>query len=131
MTGKSKRTDSANYGIIGDVKANAVAVGPDAHAVSNHTATFARDDFEAAVSELRDQVAKLSISEHEMAALRTDLEKLKQLGAAQQLPPDRGASMLDGLVTKLKTLGVVVEAVKPLAEPIRAIAAMCGIPLPF
>jgi len=133
MTRDPKKPDrGANYGIIGDVKARAVAVGSGARAVSNQLGgSFAREDFDAALKELSDQISRLSIPATGLEALRGDLEKLKDLGMRKEPAPERAASLLEGFIGKLKMVGVLVETVKPLSGPIKAIAAMWGIALPF
>jgi hypothetical protein len=132
MSEKAKRTPSGNQGIIGNVRADAVAVGTGARAVSNRTsAGFSREHFDAALVDLREQIGKLSMPAAGMEALRADLDKLKELSAQAKPAPERAATLLDAIVGKLKMVGVVVETMKPFAEPIKAIARLYGIPLPF
>jgi hypothetical protein len=133
MTDESgKHRPGANYGIVGDVKARAVAVGPGARAVSNQTGSpIPRDDFDAALRELHDEISRLAISATGMNVLRADLEGLKELATQEKPAPERATSLLAGLVGKLKMVGVLVEGAKPLSGPIKAIAAMFGVPLPF
>jgi hypothetical protein len=127
-----KPDQGANYGIIGDVKARAVAVGSGARAVSNQSGgSLTREDFDAALTGLNDQISRLSIPATGLEALRADLEKLKELGMREEPGSERAASLLESFIGKLKMVGVLVETVKPLSGPIKAIAAMWGIPLPF
>ena len=131
MTKRHEGTQG-NSGIIGNVRADAVAVGTGARAVSHRTATpFSKEQFDAAVADLRAQIATLSIPASGMEALKADLDTLKELGAQPKPSPDRAGALLEGLIGKLKMVGVLVETVTPLAQPIKAIAALWGIPLPF
>jgi hypothetical protein len=128
----SKLRQGANYGIIGDVKARAVAVGIGARAASNQTGSpIPREDFDAALKELHDQISRLAIPAAGMEVLRADIDGLKELVAQEKPAPERAASLLEGLISKLKMVGVLVESAKPLSGPIKAIAAMCGVTLPF
>lgn len=129
---KTNEGTQVNRGIIGNVQADAVAVGTGARAVSHRTASpRSQREFDAALSGLREQIAQLSIPPAGMDALTADLDTLKELSAQPRPSPDRAAALVDGIVGKLKMVGVVVEAVKPFAQPIKTIAAFCGIPLPF
>ena len=133
MTKRPERTDrGANYGIIGNVSARAVAVGDGARATSDHVeGPVSREAFDAALKELHDQISRLSLTAAGAEALKSDLEKLRQ--ASTQKTPDRtqAAGLLEGLIGKLKMVGVLVETVKPLSGPLRTVASMFGVPLPF
>ena len=61
-------SDAANYGIIGAVTAKAVAVGQGASAVVNENSLPSRDDFDAALASLRDEIRALKLpAEHRNA----------------------------------------------------------------
>jgi hypothetical protein len=126
----NKPNESANYGIVGNVNAKAVAVGSDATAIVNETVLPSRAEFEAAVAALRDQIATLQLPEHSREILHEDVTKIEGVTDTPEAKP-RGAELLKGLVDKLKMVGIVVEGITGLAEPIRKLAAWFQISIPF
>ena len=124
-------TDSINYGIAGNVRAKAVAVGTGARATVNETSSEGRGKLEAAIQELHAQLAALQISPaaHELVA--GDVEKLRQLSPSDTAAPAHVSGILERLIEKLKMVNVAVETVAPLGGPLKAIAGLFGVPLPF
>jgi hypothetical protein len=125
-------TDWVNYGIAGNVQAKAVAVGTGAKAsVHETTSSEGREKLEAAVQVLHAQLAALRISPaaHELVA--GDVEKLRQLTPGDRAAPAHVSGILERLTGKLKMVNVAVEAAAPLCAPLKAIAALFGVPLPF
>jgi hypothetical protein len=113
MTQKS----SINYGIQGNVQADAVAVGPHATAVATAPAKE-RDD---AIQKLSEAVQRLQLASSQQQLLLEHFEALKAE------PPAQHASTLDKIVSVLKEAGKLTGVVAPL----KGLAAVLGIPLPF
>jgi hypothetical protein len=125
-------TDSINYGIAGNVRAKAVAVGTGARAsVHETTSAEGREKLEAAIQELHSQLAALRISPAAHELVVGDVEKLRQLTPGDTAAPAHVSGILERLVEKLKMVNVAVETVAPLGGPLKAIAALFGVPLPF
>jgi hypothetical protein len=127
----SKPNESANYGIIGNVKAKAVAVGPDAKAVVNETAAPSRADFDAALAALREQIAGLHLPEHSRDALHGEVEKIEHM--ADEKPDAKPAAhdVLKSIVEKFKLAGVFLQTAAGLQEPITKLAEWFHVSLPF
>ncbi len=125
-------TDSINYGIAGNVRAKTVAVGTGAKASVRETiSSEGREKLEAAIEELHTQLAALQISPAAHDLVAGDVEKLRQLTPGGDAQPAHVAGILERLVEKLRMVNVAVDAVAPLAAPLKAIAASFGVPLPF
>lgn len=113
-----KQKSSVNYGIQADnVQANAMAVGP--HATASATVSIAERD--AAIQNLSEAVARLQLADAQQKSLLEHLETLKTEAPAQH------ASTLDKIVTVVKEAGSLAQVLAPL----KGLAAVFGIPLPF
>jgi len=127
-----KSIDRKNLGIIGNVNAEAVAVGANSRAIVHSVSdAHGRAEFDRALEELRNQLSQLQLSETGHQVIREDVEKLKDLGAQDKAARAPAAGILENLTAKLKMVGVLVETSKPLHAPLKAIASWCGVNLPF
>ena len=114
MTPKS----SINYGIQADnFQAGAVAMGPHATAI----ATASAKERDAAIGKLSEAVEQLQLASTQQQLLLGHLEALKTE------PPAQHVSTLDKIVSVLKEAGKLTGVVAPL----KGLAAVFGIPLPF
>jgi len=124
-------SDAANYGIIGAVTAKAVAVGQGASAVVNENSLPSRDDFDAALASLRDEIRALKLPAEHRNAVNEDVAKIEALaGDNPEAKPAAGA-LLNSLLGKLKTAGVILNTVAGFQAPIKLLASWFQIPLPF
>jgi len=125
-------TDSINYGIAGNVRAKAVAVGTGAKASVQETTSPERlEKLETAIQELHTQLAALQMSPAAQQLVLGDVEKLRNLAPGDTAAPAHVAGILERLTEKLKMVNVAVEAAAPLAGPLKVIAGLFGVPLPF
>jgi hypothetical protein len=125
-------SDSINYGITGNVKAKAVAAGTGATASVNETiSSGGREKLDAAIQELTAQLAALRISPAAHELVRGDVDKLRQLAPDDTEARTHASGILERLVEKLKMVNVAVETIAPLGGPLKTIAALFGVPLPF
>jgi len=121
------RDDSgANYGIVGNVTAKAVAVGAGASATVNET-QGGRAELETALQKLEEEIRGLHLTSEQAKLLSEDVKKLKQLDGKGPETSGPAASILSGLVAKLKMVGVVAESVISLKEPLTMIANWFGV----
>jgi hypothetical protein len=125
-------SDSINYGISGNVKAKAVAVGTGAQAsVTETMASGGRAELEAALHELMTQLAALPLTPVAHELLRVDVEKLRQPAPEGQTAQAHAATILERLTQKLKMANVAVETIGSLGGALKTVAAIFGVPLPF
>jgi hypothetical protein len=125
------KKEPANYGIVGNVTAKVVAVGPRSQAVVHESSPFLRSEFDAAVADLRSQVAALAISEHDRELLTADLGKIHEMSGEKSESKPGASELLNGFVGKLKLLGGVLEGTSAVYEPIKKIASWFHLTLPF
>ena len=125
--------ERANYGIIGNVTAKAVAAGENAQAnVTESGARVERADFEEALRTLREQVEALQLPAVGREVVVSDLKKIEEAGATERPNENPVAStLLNGLIDKLKLAGVALNTAVALQEPIRKLAMWFRVPLPF
>jgi hypothetical protein len=125
-------SDAINYGITGNVRAKAVAVGPGATATVNETtASDGREKLDAAIQELNIQLAALRLSPAAHELVLGDVDKLRQLAPDDTAARAHASGILERLTETLKMVNVAVETIAPLGGPLKAIAALFGVPLPF
>lgn len=125
-------SDSINYGIAGNVKARAVAVGTGARAsVNEPTSSEGREKLDAAIKELSTQLAALRLAPAAHESVLSDVDSLRPLGPGDQEVRPHVSGILERLTEKLKMVNVAVEAISPLGGALKAIAALFGVPLPF
>ena len=127
----SKSEGSANYGIIGNVTARAVAVGTGAKAVVTEHNAISRAQFDAALADLCDQLAELQLPAQSHEILRKDVARIGAMAGDKPEPKPAAFEVFKGLVDKLKMAGVFLQAAAGLQEPIRKLAEWFHIPLPF
>jgi hypothetical protein len=127
----SAQNGSANYGIIGNVNAKAVALGETANAVVNESSGISRADFDAALSALREQIKAMQLSPQEGEAVSGEIGKLEQMAGAKPEHKAAATDMLKGLVDKLQTFGSLLHAGVALEAPLKILAAWFHVPLPF
>jgi len=128
----STKNGSANYGIIGNVNAKAVAVGETANAVVSESSGLSRADFDAALSALGEQIAALQLPHEQREVVSSEIAKLEQMADTKKPEHKAAASdLLKGLVDKLHMVGSLVHAGVALQKPLKILAAWFGVPLPF
>jgi hypothetical protein len=127
----SDSRDAANYGIIGAVTAEAVAVGPDAKAIVNKQTTLLRTDFDSAIGDLRAQIAALKLPESNQQLLHEDLSKIEQLAGTKPESKPAASSELKSLLDNFKLAGEFLQTAAGLQGPIKLIAQWFNVPLPF
>ena len=121
---------NGNYGIVGNVTAKAVAVGARATAMVTENAPD-RAGVKAAIQKLETELQKLNLSRDQMDLLSGDVERLKQLAAKDPESHSPASGIMAGFVAKLKMVGVVVESVISLKNPLLKIASWFGVAPPF
>jgi hypothetical protein len=60
--------------------------------------------------------------------LASDVTKLEQAAKSKEANPDQVGGILQSIVGKLKMVGVVLGEAVAIAEPIKKIATMFGLP---
>lgn len=125
-------SDSINYGIAGNVRAKAVAVGTGARAsVSETTSSEGREKLDGAINELIIQLAALRLTPAAHELVLGDVDSLRQVDPGDKEARPHVSGILERLTEKLKMVNVAIEAISPLGGPLKAIAALFGVPLPF
>jgi len=125
-------SDPVNYGITGNVKAKAVAVGTGAQASVRETLPpQGQEEFLAAIHDLLAQLAALRLSPAAHELVRADTDQLRQLAPGDKAAAPQALGILDRLTQKLKMADVALEAAAPLGKAMKAVAAIFGVPLPF
>ena len=127
----TKSEKPANYGIIGDVTAKAVAVGTKSKAVVHEGGAPSRAQFDAAIEALRAQIDALQVAQSGQQVLHDDVTKIEKLASEKPQHEAAASGVLAGLVDKFKMIGVVAKTAVGLAGPLKVVAAWFGIPLPF
>lgn len=127
----SAQNGSANYGIIGNVNAKAVAVGETANAIVSESAGISRADFEAALSALREQIVAMQLPQQQREAVSGDIGELEKMAGPKPEHKTAASDLLNGLVDKLQTFGSLLHAGVALQGPLKILAAWFHVPLPF
>lgn len=110
-----KKQASTNYGIQAQtVRAEAIAVGPRAHA----SATTIRHE-DLALDTLHRAIQQLLLEGPRQQAILNDVTSLKT--------STEPASTFDKIISAVKEVGHVAE----LVEPLKAVARAFGLPIPF
>jgi hypothetical protein len=130
------RRSAENSGIqANNVTADVLAVGTGARAVKTVHAGADAAQLQRLIAELRNGFSQLSLQPQAHAALAEDIASLDQAAkdAAQNKPvrPESVSPILSSIVGKLKMVGVVLGDVAALAEPVKKIVGLLGIPLPW
>jgi len=123
--------NDANYGIVGNVQAKAVAVGAGSSAVVNETTMHSRAEFDSALATLRDQIAALRLPESGREILDEDIARIAKMAGEKPGPAPAAVDVLKGLVEKLKMVGVLLQTAVGFREPIKKIAEWFHLTLPF
>jgi hypothetical protein len=119
---------TTNYGIMGNVNATAVAVGPQASAVVNQAAPSSRAEFDTVVQSLRNEIAAMNLPAENQTAVHESLNELQGLAGEASKPRLEAAPVVDRIVKALKTAGVLVQSVAALHNPLVALAAWFHLP---
>jgi hypothetical protein len=117
------KASSANYGIQGNVSANALAVGPRAKAIVNQATHSSRAEFDSALATLRDQIAKLQLSQEDVALTLDSLKKIQAMAGSEPQSNHGAADLLGRVVKTLQTAGVAVRTMAELHQPLSQLAA--------
>jgi hypothetical protein len=126
---KRRPPEPGNQGIVGDVKADVVAVGAGARASKVVHAAPERDEVEAAIAELRQALGALALSPVARETVAADVRTIENEATAPKPDRERIAGLLSGLAGKLKMVGVVLGEGVALGEAIKKIAALVKVPL--
>ncbi len=127
--GKSK--GSGNSGIIGAVTAENVAVGDGASiAFVDSPRQTDRGTVDAALRELRQQLAALALSPAQVEQLQEDVLRLQRDAQGKADNNSSARATFESFLGKLKILGVLTESASKLAGPLKLVASWLGIALP-
>jgi hypothetical protein len=120
---------SKNEGIQGNVQADVVAVGKGAQAVKVVHEAFDRGALQAALRQMRAEIAGLQLSPLEHETLQHDLGHLDEQVKAPEPDRDRIGGLLAGLAAKLKLVGVVLTEGVGLGESFKKISVLLHLSL--
>ncbi len=127
----SKAPNSANYGIVGNVNATAVAVGPRARAVVNQGPPASRAELDAVLAAIRSQIASLPLADDQRAAAHADLAQVETIAGATPEPKKGAAEILNRLVKTIQSGGALLQTVAGLHGPLQQLASWFHVALPF
>lgn len=121
-----------NYGIqANNVTADVMAVGAGAKASKVIRSSGSQGEIQALISELHERLAQLPLQPAAKESLGEELNALKEAASNSQPQPDRVGGILRNLSGKLKMVGVLLTDSAALAEPIKKIASIFGVPVPW
>jgi hypothetical protein len=120
--------NTTNYGIMGNVNASAVAVGPHAKAVVNQAAPATRAEFDALVQSLRHEIAAIKLPPENREVVHESLNELQGMAGESSAHKREAAPVMDRILNALKTAGVLVQGVAALHNPLLQLAAWFHIP---
>lgn len=124
------RKGAANYGIqASQVTATVLAVGTGA--VASQRLELRAGDVHRLVAELRQALSAEVADPTQRAILEQDVQQIERAALTEAPDKDQVSGLLNGLVTKLKLVGVVLSAATSLAKPLLALARFVGVPLPL
>jgi len=124
----TKPARQVNEGIQAtNVSADVMAVGRGAQAIKYSPGDA--QQLAKAIEQLRAGLEGLNLQPHAKEAIKEDLAELHAATESKKPEPDRAARALQGLLGKLKMVGVVLSEVVSLSEPVRHIAGLLQIPL--
>jgi hypothetical protein len=128
----SRAKESVNAGIQAtNVTADVMAVGSGARASKVVNAGEANRELVAMVADLRKQIDAMALQPQARQALEEDVAKLDAAAAKKDTKPEQVGGLLNNIVGKLKMVGVMMGDTLAIAEPIKKIVEMFGIPLPW
>ena len=128
----SRTRDSVNAGIQAtNVTADVMAVGDHARASKVVNAGEANRELVAMIAELRKQIDAMALQPPARQALEEDVAKLDAAAVNKDTKPEQVGGLLNNIVGKLKMVGVMMGDTLAIAEPIKKIVEMFGIPLPW
>jgi hypothetical protein len=89
------------------------------------------DEIAIELKRLETVISELKLPAYSVVVLNEDLEKLSSV--SRKTPEDKAAvsGILEGLISKLKMVGVAVQAVTSLHDPLVKIAQWFGVQLPI
>lgn len=119
---------TTNYGIMGNVNASAVAVGPHAKAIVNQGAPASRAEFDTLVETLRKEIAAMQLPAENLKLAHESLNELHAMAGETSKPKLEAAPVMDRIVNALKSAGVLVQTVAALHSPLLQLAAWFHIP---
>jgi hypothetical protein len=124
------RKGAANYGIqASQVTATVLAVGTGA--VASQRLELGAGDVHRLVAELRQALDAAVADPAQRAILERDVEQIERAALSETPSKQEVSGLLNGLVTKLKLVGVVLSTATSLAKPLIALARFVGVPLPL
>lgn len=125
-----KRARSAsNSGIqANNVTADVMAVGAGSTATKVVHSGATDADLVAFLRELRGSIAQLPLQQPAKEELADDMVKLETATRAKETRPEQVSGILSSIVGKLKMVGVVLADAAAIAEPIKKIAGLFGLP---
>jgi len=132
MTAPKTQKSVHNSGIqAGSVTADVLAVGNHAKASKVVNTGVSARELPALIAGLRESLNQLALQPPARLALEEDVVKLDRAAESKETRPEQVGGILASIVGKLKMVGVVMSDAVALAEPIKKIVALFGIPLPW
>jgi len=132
MTARKTQKSTGNSGIqANNVTAEVMAVGNRAAASKVVNTGVLNRELPGLIAELRNSLGQLSLQPLARQALEEDVGKLDRAAKGKSASPGHVGSILSGIVGKLKMVGIVMSDAVALAEPIKKIVGLLGIPLPW
>lgn len=128
----SKRGVTGNEGIQvtgGNVTADVLAVGRNAHAQKTVLGENDRKQLTEALAVLSSELEKLKVSPADRNELKKQVSDLRQITAAPGADKGEAKSTFTGFIQKLKEIGVVVNQAAGLVAPLHTIAGLLRVPL--
>lgn len=127
---KKTNPSSVNEGIQGSVNAQVVAVGRGASA---HLTNYGSDSAQllASIEGLQAALASMNLSQPAREAVADDVKRLQETASQPKVEPQKVAGVLESLAGKLKMVGVVLKDAVEIAGPVKQIAALLHLSLPF
>jgi hypothetical protein len=123
---------STNSGIQANtVTADVIAVGNHARASKVVNAQGANQELLDSIAELRNAIAAMPLARPAREALEEDVVNLDSAATGKDTHPDQVKGVLGGIVGKLKMVGVVMSDAVAIATPLKKIAEMFGLQLPW
>jgi hypothetical protein len=127
-----QRQVPANTGIQAtNVTAEVMAVGDRARATKTVASGAICQELPPLVAGLRAALDHLSLQPPARQAIEEDVAKLDKAAATKEHNSEHVRGVLESIAGKLKTVGVIVAQAVEIAEPVKRIAGLFGLPLPW
>jgi hypothetical protein len=126
------RKSSVNTGIQANtVTADVLAVGDHARASKVVNSGAASPELLDSLAALRAAIAAMPLAPPAKAALEEEVVHLDKAAAGKDTPPAHVQGVLGNIVGKLKMVGVLMSDAAAIAGPLKKIATLFGVPIPW